>query len=99
MEERMSELDPLIHQALRLKIMAALVALEARQQINFVELRVCTGATDGNLGAHLQKLEDGGYIAIEKTYVKKKPCSFIQATHKGRAAFENHVAALKAIIG
>ncbi len=95
----MSELDPLIHQALRLKIMAALAALNPEQQINFVELRASTGATDGNLGAHLQKLEEGGYIAIEKTYVKKKPCSFVQVTNKGRAAFEQHVAALKAIIG
>ena len=95
----MNELDPLIHQALRLKIMAALAALEPRQQINFVELRECTGATDGNLGAHLQKLEEGGYIAIEKTFVKKKPCSFIQATNKGRAAFDTHVAALREIIG
>lgn len=95
----MSELDPLIHQALRLKIMATLAALEAGQQVNFVELRECTGATDGNLGAHLQKLEDGGYIAIEKTFVKKKPCSFIHATHLGRAAFDAHVAALREIIG
>ncbi len=95
----MSELDPLIHQALRLKIMAALAALRPDQQINFVELRDSTGATDGNLGAHLQKLEEGGYVAIEKTYVKKKPCSFIRATSKGRAAFDAHVAALRAIIG
>ena len=95
----MNELDPLIHQALRLKVMASLAALEPQQQINFVELRACTGATDGNLGAHLQKLEEGGYIAIEKTFVKKKPCSFIRATNKGRAAFETHVAALRAIIG
>ena len=95
----MSELDPLIHQALRLKIMASLVALEPRQAMNFVELRDCTGATDGNLGAHLQKLEDGGYIEIEKTFVKKKPCSFVKATNKGRAAFDQHVKALKDIIG
>ncbi len=95
----MSELDPLIHQALRLKIMASLAALHLDQQINFVELRDSTGATDGNLGAHLQKLEEGGYVAIEKTYVKKKPCSFIQATSKGRSAFDAHVAALRAIIG
>ena len=95
----MSELDPLIHQALRLKIMASLASLDPEQQINFVELRESTGATDGNLGAHLQKLEDGGYIAVEKTFVKKKPCSYVQATNKGRAAFEEHVAALRAIIG
>lgn len=95
----MSVLDPLIHQALRLKVMAALVALEPQQQINFVELRECTGATDGNLGAHLQKLEEGGYIAVEKTFVKKKPCTFVQATTKGRAAFEGHVTALREIIG
>ena len=95
----MNELDPLIHQALRLKIMAALAALDPAQQINFVELRESTGATDGNLGAHLQKLEEGGYIAVEKTFVKKKPCSFVQATSRGRAAFDAHVAALREIIG
>ena len=95
----MSELDPLIHQALRLKIMAALTALDPKQRLNFVELRASTGATDGNLGAHLQKLEEGGYVVIEKTFVKKKPCSFVQVTNQGRAAFEQHVAALKGIIG
>lgn len=95
----MNGLDPLIHQALRLEIMATLVALDPKARIHFVELRECTGATDGNLGAHLQKLEDGKYVAIEKTYVRKKPCSFIKTTAKGRAAFESHVAALREIIG
>ncbi len=95
----MSELDPLIHQALRLKIMATLTALEPRTRFNFVDLRDCTGATDGNLGAHLQKLEEKSYISIDKTFVKKKPCSFIKATTKGRLAFETHVQGLKEIIG
>lgn len=95
----MRELDPVIHQALRLKIMSTLVVLEPKEKINFVDLRDCTGATDGNLGAHLQKLEDNKYIDIDKTYVSNKPCSFIKVTNKGRVAFEGHVEALKEIIG
>ncbi len=95
----MKQLNPTIHQPVRLRIMSTLTALAPQEKINFVELRELLGATDGNLGAHLQKLESEGYLVIEKTFVARKPCTFAQTTSKGRAAFEEHVAALESIIG
>jgi DNA-binding MarR family transcriptional regulator len=94
----MSELDNIIHQPVRLQIMAALTALEPGEQIDFVYLRDQLKVTDGNLGAHLGKLEEAGYIKIEKTFVDRKPRTFILAAGKGRDAFNNHVATLKQII-
>ena len=95
----MAALDARIHQPLRLSIMAALTALGAREQMDFTSLRKLVQATDGNLGAHLQKLEEAGYITVDKTFVGRKPRTFLAATIKGRHAFQEHVAALREIIG
>ena len=92
------ELNPIIHQPLRLKIMATLVALDLKDKLNFVELRNLINATDGNLGAHLQKLESEGYIEIEKTFISRKPCTYLKATSKGRSAFDDHIKSLKAFL-
>jgi DNA-binding MarR family transcriptional regulator len=94
----MSELDNIIHQPVRLRVMSALVALEHGGQMDFVYLRNLLKVTDGNLGAHLAKLEEAGYIRIEKTFVARKPCTFISATDKGRDAFASHITALKQIM-
>ncbi|MGB8227335.1 MAG: transcriptional regulator [Sedimentisphaerales bacterium] len=94
----MSELDNVIHQPVRLRIMSALVALESGGQMDFVYLRDLLKLTDGNLGAHLTKLEEAGYIKIEKTFESRKPRTFISAADKGRDAFAEHIAALKQII-
>jgi DNA-binding MarR family transcriptional regulator len=94
----MTELDNIIHQPLRLQIMASLVTLEPVEQMDFTFLRNLLKATDGNLGAHLEKLEGAGYIRIEKTFVAKKPRTFISVSDKGRDAFTQHIAALKLII-
>ena len=79
--------------------MSSLMALDPGEQVDFVYLRRNLKLTDGNLGAHLAKLEDADYIKIEKTFVARKPRTFISATGKGRDAFEQHTAALKEIIG
>jgi DNA-binding MarR family transcriptional regulator len=94
----MSELDVIIHQPVRLRVMSALVALEPGEQMDFVYLRNLLKVTDGNLGAHLVKLEEAGYIEIEKTFVARKPRTFISVTGKGRDAFAGHIAALRQII-
>lgn len=94
----MAELDNTIHQPVRLRIMAALTALDAGGQMDFIYLRNQLKLTDGNLGAHLSKLQEAGYIAIEKTFVARKPRTFITATGKGRDAFAEHIAALKKLI-
>jgi len=94
----MPEIDTIIHQPARLKIMASLMTLEPGEQVDFVYLRKILKLTDGNLGAHLTKLENAGYVKIEKTFIARKPRTFINATGKGRDAFEDHIAALEAII-
>lgn len=94
----MALLNNIIHQPVRLKIMSSLVSLEGREQVNFTCLRKLLKLTDGNLGAHLNKLEKAGYIEVEKTFVARKPCTFISVTGKGRDVFEEHIRALKQII-
>lgn len=94
----MPEIDTIIHQPARLKIMASLMTLEPGEQVDFVYLRKILNLTDGNLGAHLAKLENAGYIKIEKTFIARKPRTFINATGKGQDAFNEHIAALEKII-
>ena len=95
----MSKLDKLIHQPTRLKIMSVLVSLEKDEQMDFTCLKKMLKVTDGNLGAHLGKLEEAEYIYIEKTFIERKPKSFICITDKGRRAFNRHVSELEKIIG
>jgi DNA-binding transcriptional ArsR family regulator len=90
--------DEIIHQSLRLKIMAALNALPAGEAIEFTRLRAIVGATDGNLGAHLTTLEEAAYVAIAKDFVGKKPRTRITMTRDGRRAFALHVAYLREIL-
>ncbi len=94
----MPEINTIIHQPARLKIMASLMTLEPGEQVDFVYLRKILNLTDGNLGAHLAKLENAGYIKIEKTFIARKPRTFINVTGKGRDAFAEHIAALEKII-
>ena len=91
----MAQLDSIIHQPVRLRIMSSLMVLE---QVEFTYLRDLLKVTDGNLGAHLAKLEEAGYIRIDKTFVARKPRTFVSATGKGRDAFEVHITALKEIV-
>ena len=95
----MSELNSTIHQPARLKIMASLMALGNGAQMDFSSLGKMLNLTDGNLGAHLQTLEEASYIKIEKKFVERKPRTLVSLTRKGRYEFEEHVAALKAILG
>jgi len=94
----MAELNETIHQPVRLRIMAALVALEAGNEVDFTYLRDLLEVTAGNLGAHLRKLEEAGYIAVNKIFVERKPRTYIAATAAGRKVFQEHVAALESIL-
>jgi DNA-binding MarR family transcriptional regulator len=98
MEVIMMELNTIIHQPIRLKIMSALMELPLGDQVEFMYLKNVLKVTDGNLGAHLGKLEQSEYIAVEKTFVDKKPRTYISLTDKGKKAFEMHLAALQAIL-
>jgi DNA-binding MarR family transcriptional regulator len=94
----MPELNETIHQTVRLRIMAALVTLAANEEVEFTYLRDLLEVTDGNLGAHLRKLEEAGYITLNKTFVERKPRTYVSATADGQKVFSEHVAALEAII-
>lgn len=92
--------NEVIHQTLRLRIMAALTALPTSDQgLDFSRLKKLTGATDGNLGAHILALEKAGYVIVEKAFVDRKPRTTVTASKEGRAAFDAHVAFLKGVIG
>jgi DNA-binding MarR family transcriptional regulator len=94
----MAELNEIIHQPVRLRIMAALVTLEPGDEVDFTYLRDLLEVTDGNLGAHLRKLEEAEYIVINKVFVERKPRTFISASRDGRKVFMEHVSALESII-
>jgi DNA-binding MarR family transcriptional regulator len=94
----MEQPDSVIHQPVRLKIMAALKVLPAGDPIEFVRLKSIVGTTEGNLGAHITTLEEAGYVAIEKDFVAKRPRTRIALTKQGRRAFEDYVSYLRDII-
>src|ERR1700755_1124474 len=94
----MADPDDITHQPLRLRIMAALNALPAGNGLEFSKLKKLTGATDGNLGAHIETLSKAGYAAVDKAFVGKKPQTTVTATAAGRGAFARHVTYLKEII-
>lgn len=94
----MAEFDNIIHQPIRLQIMSSLVVLDPDEQFEFTYLRNLLKVTDGNLGGHLAKLEEGGYVRIDKTFVDRKPRTFVCATGRGRDAFTEYVAALEKIL-
>jgi DNA-binding MarR family transcriptional regulator len=91
--------NEIIHQTVRLKIMAALNALASqREAIEFTRLKALVGATDGNLGSHLDTLSNAGYIAVEKRFENRKPQTRVSLTPAGRRAFAEHVAYLREIL-
>jgi DNA-binding MarR family transcriptional regulator len=96
----MSAPDDIIHQPLRLRLMAALTALSPDEEnLDFSSLKKLTGATDGNLGAHIETLERAGYVSVEKTFAGRRPRTLVRASAAGRKAFSAHVAFLREVIG
>ena len=94
----MAAINEVIHQTARLRIMAVLATLPPEMQVTFNSMKDTLELTDGNLGAHLHKLEDAGYITITKTFVRNKPQTYIAITGEGRQAFSEHSAALREIL-
>jgi DNA-binding PadR family transcriptional regulator len=90
------ELNPVIHGKLRLALLSLLSGVE---EAEFTWLRLKTGSTDGNLGAQLLKLEEAGYVSVEKKFVQRKPQTLYRMTEAGRTALTEYVQALKALLG
>lgn len=91
----LSDVDRLIHEPSRTVILAILCAVESA---DFLYLQRETGLTKGNLSVHLSKLEEAGYIAIEKTYRGKVPLTLCRMTEAGRMAFKNYREQLKSFV-
>jgi DNA-binding HxlR family transcriptional regulator len=90
------ELNPVIHGKLRLALLSLLSGIE---EAEFTWLRSKTSSTDGNLGAQLAKLEEAGYVSVEKKFVQRKPQTLYRMTDAGRQAFLEYVQALKQMLG
>lgn len=80
-------IDSLIHAPARLQIVMQLYVID-RADATFLLNR--TGLTWGNLSTHISKLEEAGYVAVEKGFQGKKPHTMIKLTERGRAAFETY---------
>jgi len=94
----MEQPDPIIHQPVRLKIMAALKALPTGEMLEFVRLKAIAGATEGNLGAHITTLEEAGYVTVEKDFVAKRPRTRVGLSKPGRRAYDDYLDYLREII-
>jgi DNA-binding MarR family transcriptional regulator len=100
-EENGSELHPLagidqfIHTPARLMVLAHLYVVES---VDYVFLNRLTGLTWGNLATHLSKLEEAGYVLIEKAFQGKKPHTTIRLTDAGREAFRQYKHSLQQIL-
>ncbi len=89
------DLDDVVHQRVRLGILAV---LNEAPKADFGELRSILKLTDGNLSRHLTVLEDAGYVSQDKVFESKRPKTWVAITREGRSAFNDEVAALKALL-
>ena len=87
-ESQQVEIDKLIHEPARLKIIAQLYVVASA---DFLFLMRQTGLSQGNVSGHLSKLEDAAYVKIEKGYIGKRPRTMISLTKKGREQFKEYV--------
>jgi len=81
------DLDRVVHEPARLMILALLYVLESS---DFLFILRQTRLTQGNLSSHLAKLEDAGYVEVEKKFEGKRPTTSLRLTEAGRAAFKNY---------
>lgn len=86
------ELDPLLHNPLRLAIMSILIGVK-EAEFNFLKEK--TEASSGNLSVQISKLSDAAYISVEKSFRNNFPLTLCKITPKGLSAFENYVDAMK----
>lgn len=89
-------IDDVIHSRVRLAIMSYLVAAK---EADFTELKTALKVSDGNLSTHLSKLEETGYVSVEKNFVGKKPQTLVSLSTTGEAAFRAYLDGLAAMIG
>ena len=94
-----AELDPVIHAQARLRVVATLASLGAKDRIAFPKLQKVLAMTAGNLSTHLRRLEEAEYVEITKSFHGRSPATHIALTSRGRLAFESYTAAVTKILG
>jgi DNA-binding transcriptional ArsR family regulator len=90
--QRLAEIDRVIHEPARLMVVALLSEVK---EADFRFLHRATNLTKGNLSVHLSKLEDAGYVAIEKTFRGKYPLTICRLTQQGRDVLQKYRKILK----
>src|SRR5579863_4571835 len=93
--QRLAQIDRVIHEPARLMIVALLAAVK---EADFQYLHQTTGLTKGNLSVHLSKLEEAGYIAIEKTFRGKYPLTVCRLTERGKEVLNHYRKVIKAAL-
>jgi len=91
-----SEVDRVVHEPARLMVMAFLYVVKSA---DFIFLMRQTGLTRGNLSSHLSKLENAGYVAVEKKFVDKLPRTVLHLTDRGRTAFQTYRQRMIQVLG
>lgn len=88
-------IDEVIHGRIRLGVMAYLSTVGCA---DFNELKAKLQATDGNLSVHLRKLEDAGYVTVDKSFVGRKPRTAVSLSDSGRSAFVRYLDAMQKLV-
>ncbi len=92
----LGRIDDVIHGRMRLGIM---VYLSDADSADFTELKAVLEATQGNLSVHLKKLDEAGFVAIDKSFRNNKPLTRVSITPAGRKAFSAYLDAIGSLIG
>jgi len=91
----LSDIDRVVHAPARLIILSQLYVIESA---DFLFIQQQTGLTQGNLSSHMSNLEAAGYVAIEKSFVGKRPRTLLRLTDSGRKAFQTYVANMRPLL-
>ena len=91
----LADIDQIIHAPARLMVLTYLYVVESADYVFLMRL---TGLTWGNLATHLNKLEEAGYVDIQKTFDGKKPKSILRMTEQGRDAFRAYKKSMQQVL-
>jgi DNA-binding transcriptional ArsR family regulator len=92
--QELASLDRVIHEPARLMIMTVLYAVE---EADFLYVQRECALTQGNLSSHLSRLEEAGYLSIEKTFKGKYPLTILRLTRPGREAYQSYLRKISAV--
>jgi DNA-binding MarR family transcriptional regulator len=93
-----TDLDPVIHGAVRLRVMVTLATLRDGDNLSFTRLQELLGVTPGNLITHLRKLEDAGYVTTVKSGSGVNARTSVSLSQQGRKALDTYTAVLRQLL-